>query len=590
MTPACTSTAQQPCLPDDGTVARVWNEATLDAIRRDFPAPTVHARNLFHLSAAMWDVWAAYDPEATGYFVDEDLTSRSPNQDRAVAISYAAYRVLRSRYATAAGAVDTLRELDDTMADLCLAVDDTGADGDSPAALGNRIAAAVLEHGRTDGSNELDAYVGEYVSVNPPLVVSEPGTEMTDPNRWQPLSLEEAIAQNGLPIASGVQAYVGPHWGRVTPFALDPAPDGLPIDPGAPPYLGDPASDAAFRAAVVEVIEASSRLDPAASDLIDISPGALGNNPLGTDAGSGYDANPATGAPYAPNLVPAADFGRVLAEFWADGPASETPPGHWNTIANWAGDQISDLRIGGTGEPVDRLEWDVKLYFVLNGALHDAAIAAWGAKAHYDYARPISMIRYMGGAGQSTDPQLPSYDPEGLPLVAGLVEVITEQSSAAGERHDHLADSVGDIAIRAWQGPPEDADIEVGGVGWIRAVDWLPYQQATFVTPSFPGYVSGHSTFSRAAADVLAAFTGDPFFPGGLAEWELPAGWLEFEAGPESRITLQWARYADAADQAGRSRIHGGIHVSVDDLAGRIMGAECATAAWSLAQRYFSES
>ena len=54
----------------------------------------------------------------------------------------------------------------------------------------------------------------------------------------------------------------------------------------------------------------------------------------------------------------------------------------------------------------------MKLYFALNGAVHDAAIAAWGVKGYYDSARPISMIRYMGGKGQSSDPDGPAYDPE----------------------------------------------------------------------------------------------------------------------------------------------------------------------------------
>ena len=80
-------------------------------------------------------------------------------------------------------------------------------------------------------------------------------------------------------------------------------------------------------------------------------------------------------------------------------------PGHWNTVANTVSDIMSpDLRIAGIGDPVDRLEWDVKLYLALNAANHDAAIAAWGAKGHFDYVRPISMIRYMGGLGQSSDP------------------------------------------------------------------------------------------------------------------------------------------------------------------------------------------
>ncbi len=124
-------------------------------------------------------------------------------------------------------------------------------------------------------------------------------------------------------------------------------------------------------------------------------------------------------SPYAPNQVLRGDFARVLAEFWADGPESETPPGHWNTIANDVSDTPGlELRIGGDGAEVDRLEWDVKLYFALNGAVHDAAVAAWGVKGYYDSVRPISMIRYMGGNGQSSDPAGPSYDPDGLPLVA----------------------------------------------------------------------------------------------------------------------------------------------------------------------------
>ena len=115
-----------------------------------------------------------------------------------------------------------------------------------------------------------------------------------------------------------------------------------------------------------------------------------------------------------------------MAEFWADGPSSETPPGHWNVLANSVSDALApDLRVGGTGPAVDRLEWDTKLYLALNGAVHDAAIAAWGLKGHYDSARPISLIRYMGGKGQSSDPAQPAYDPEGLPLEPGLVEVIT---------------------------------------------------------------------------------------------------------------------------------------------------------------------
>lgn len=571
------------------SVARQWNEATLNAIRRDIPAPTVHARNLFHVSAAMWDAWAAFDPSATGYFVDEFVTAGDVAAAREEAISYAAYRILEERYLDSIGAVATITEIDQLMVSLCYPIDEAGTEGNSPAALGNRIAARILEIALADGSNEADGYAApDYEPVNGPLVVAEPGTVMLDPNRWQPLQLEVMISQNGILVEDASQEFIDPHWGHVTGFALtDGGPEGLPIDPGPPPYLGDPASDQAFKDAAVEVISYSSQLDPGNDAVIDISPASLGNSPLGTNDGLGYPTNPVTGQPYRPNVVNRADFGRALAEFWADGPDSETPPGHWNTLANSLSDDLDEFLISGEVAVSDRLEWDVKLYLALNGAVHDGAIAAWGSKGYYDYVRPISMIRYMGGLGQSTDPASASYHPDGLPLVDGLVEVITDSTTAPGSRHAHLAGHEGEVAVLSWAGTPDDTEAQVGGVRWIRAVEWIPYQKPSFVTPSFAGYVSGHSTFSRAAAEVLTGFTGSPFFPNGLGEWTIPAGSLEFEAGPETDIVLQWASFADAADQAGLSRLYGGIHVRADDLAGRVMGAAVGQAAWQHVQQYY---
>jgi hypothetical protein len=584
--PACEPVASQP----GWSVARRWNEALLGAIRRALPAPTVHARNLFHTSAAMWDAWAAYDPTATGYFVTEKHTAGDVTAARNEAISYAAYRVLEHRYMNAVGGTDSVLEFDRLMEDLCYPIDARSVEGDAPAALGNRIAAALIDAGLADGSNEADGYSSDYEPVNPPLVVSKSGkVEMTDPNRWQPLQLEQMISQNGIPVEDGVQQFIGPHWGHVAGFAVtDEGGEGLPIDPGDPPYLGDPTSDQAFKDSAVEVIRLSSLLDPNGAATIDISPGTLGANPLGTNDGHGHEVDPVTGEPYEPNLVNEGDFARALTEFWADGPKSETPPGHWNVVANAVSDSPGfEFRIGGTGPRLDRLEWDVKLYFALNGAVHDAAVAAWGAKGYYDSVRPISMIRYMGGLGQSSDPDGPAYDPDGLPLVPDLIEVIGKATTAPGNRHEALGGHEGEIAVYAWAGNPDYPETQTSGAAWILATEWVPYQQPTFVTPSFAGYVSGHSTFSRAAAEVLTAITGSEFFPGGLSEWTIPAGGLEVESGPTGDVTLQWATYYDAADQAGRSRIYGGIHIAADDFAGRRMGALCGQAAWRLAQRYF---
>jgi PAP2 superfamily len=599
--PACSSSTSPPAYLVTGctradlggkSVARIWDEAMLDLTRQVIPAPTVGARNLFHTAAAMWDAWAAYDPTADGYFVTEKRTAGDPTAAREAAISYAAYRILLWRYGTVSDLAPAADQLAAVMGRLCYRTDYQSSTGGGPAALGNRIAAAVIAYGGSDGALENDRYVdNSFKPVNDPLVVDQPGTVMNDPNKWQPLQLGKQIAQNGLPIAGKVQTFIGPHWGHVTPFALPPSTQGTPIDPGPPPRLGDAATDQAFKDAAMTVLRDSAQLDPADGVTIDISPDALGNDTLGTNDGHGHPVNPATGKPYEPQVVPRADFVRALAEYWADGPHSETPPGHWNLIANAAEDSPGfERRIGGTGPVLDPLQWDVKTYFALNGALHDAAIAAWGLKGFYDSARPISMIRYMGGKGQSSDKAGTAYSPEGLPLEPGLVEVVTAESSAHGQRHESLAGHVGEIAVRTWRGFPKDPKTDTSGVGWILAVNWVPYQRATFVTPAFAAYVSGHSTFSRAGAEVLTAITGNAYFPGGLYEWKVPLGALLHEKGPTTALTLQWATYADAADLAGISRLYMGIHIPADDIQGRLIGAKVGDGAWALAQRYFDGS
>ena len=198
------------------------------------------------------------------------------------------------------------------------------------------------------------------------------------------------------------------------------------------------------------------------------------------------------------------------------------------------------------------------------------------------------MIRYMGGSDSRAIRTARRTTPRASRSSHELIEVVTAESSAPGERHEALADHVGEIAVQAWRGFPEEPETETSGVGWILAVEWVPYQRSSFVTPAFPGYVSGHSTFSRAAAVLLTAFTGDPYFPGGLTEWTVPQGELLHEEGPTVATTIQWATYADAADQAGISRLYMGIHTPEDDFQGRRIGAACGQEAWVLAEQYFA--
>jgi hypothetical protein len=180
------------------------------------------------------------------------------------------------------------------------------------------------------------------------------------------------------------------------------------------------------------------------------------------------------------------------------------------------------------------------------------------------------------------------YNKEGLPLVPGLIELIVKEQTATGGSMAALAGHEGEIAVRAWQGYPLDARTNTSPVTWILGTAWIPYQLPTFVTPSFQGYVSGHSAFSRAAAEVLTGITGSEYFPGGLSEWTVNQGSFRIEAGPTSDVVLQWATYYDAADQAGQSRLYGGIHVQADDFTGRMVGSTCGKDAWLLAQRYYA--
>ena len=606
------------------SVARRWNEVLLEAIRNDYARPTVHARNLFHFAAATYDAWTLYDTAATpwlfgkersGYFCRSDTIEPVADQNEAKekAISHAAWSLIRHRFAESPGAAQTLRDSNTLMEFLGFDVEDDELEEGSPAALGRLIGRCYIEFGFVDGSNEVEDYGNEhYAPVNQPLKPHEPGNpSITDLNRWQPLSLLEFVDQAGNP-SDSTPDFLSPEWGSVVPFALTS--DDLTIyqrdgydywvyhDPGPPPMIdGDGSANYKWSHSLVAIW--SSHLDPSDGVVWDISPASIGNideyptrfedhpnffKTEGGDGSRGYIENPVTREAYSPQLVPRGDYTRALAEFWADGPDSETPPGHWFVILNEVNDHPQLTRqFQGKGESLSLLEWDVKAYFTLGGAMHDAAITAWGIKGWYDYIRPISALRAMADRGQSSNSNLDSFHELGIPLSKGYVELITASDALAGENGEH----VGKIKLLAWRNPDsiDDPATEVAGVGWIRAENWWPYQRPTFVTPPFAGYVSGHSTYSRAAAEVLTALTGNSFFPGGMSDFQIKAHeFLVFEDGPSVDLVLQWATYQDAADQCSLSRIWGGIHPPADDLPGRQIGSEVGSDAFAAALGYFS--
>ena len=218
----------------------------------------------------------------------------------------------------------------------------------------------------------------------------------------------------------------------------------------------------------------------------------------------------------------------MIAEYWADGPHSELPPGHWNLFAQQVAHRDS------TGDTELDLDRAVKLFFALTNAVFDAGCCAWDNKRAFASVRPITAIRYLFAGRQ----------------------------------------------IRAWAGPGR-------GTQTIAGEEWFPYQPTTFPTPPFPEYSSGHSNFSAAGAEILKLFTGSNRFGGSVT---FPARSSRVEPGlvPSSDLTLTWGTFSDAAAQAGISRRYGGIHFEQGDLDARQTGKEAARRCWALAQTYFA--
>lgn len=212
---------------------------------------------------------------------------------------------------------------------------------------------------------------------------------------------------------------------------------------------------------------------------------------------------------------------KVIVEFWADYAGTDQPPGHWCRFGLYVSQRDAHT-----------LDDDIKMFFALGKSLEDAAIAAWDVKRAYDAERPITAVRYA--------------------------------------LHGQTITGFGPL------GPP-------GGMRSILADEWTPYQSPNFPTPPFPEHVSGHSSFSAAAATVLRLFTGSDAL--GASAVVEPGSMTIEPAMPTSGVRLSWATFTAAAEQAGISRIYGGIHFDNANLAGLAMGRKVGQVVFDKAQR-----
>jgi hypothetical protein len=452
------SGASTTILATDALVVQ-WNDVLLQSVRLSRLGPPMVARAIGIVHTCGFDAWAAYDDVAVGTRLGGSL--RRPAAERTPAnkekaFSYGEYRCLLDLFPNQ---TDYIRS---QMTALGYDPDDASTDATTPQGVGNAAAHAVLDFRHQDGSNQLgDLHPGAYSDYTGYQPVNDPD-HINDPNRWQPIRFSDGAGGFVTP------GYIGPHWGNVIPFALTETSHFRPGPPQLWPHGG-------YVAQAEEIIRLNAHLD---------------------------------------------DRQKMIAEYWADGPRSELPPGHWTLFAEFVSQRDHHT-----------FDQDVQLFFEVGNAVFDAGIAVWECKRFYDFARPITAIRFL----------------------------------KAGKKI---------LATVPFQGKQV-----------INGEDWLPYQPPTFITPPFPEYISGHSGFSAAAAEILKRFTGSDDLGASVT---LPAGSSRVEPGltPQTDVTLSWATFSEAADEAGISRRLGGIHLEQGDLLARMLGRQVGGAVWDKARSY----
>lgn len=497
-------------LPTD-TLALRWNQEFLVAIRVIAPPPTVSARHLAVLHTAIYNAWAAYDDKALdtqlGAALRRPASERTP-ANRARAISYAAYLAAVDQFPSQ---TDQFKRF---MVRLGYDWSQLTDDATRPEGVAMRSVQALLRYRHQDGSNQLGDLNPKGLYTDPTgfkPYMPGPDSRAVDLTRWQPL-----VTGNGLGGFNDIDAhlrriqakprqrvtvelngfnlqrYVTPHWGNVLPFGM--------------------ASVTQFNAGPPLPMTESDRTPASGEDNVDYADlDRLGDD----DLPKTFREQTRQLLRYSARLT---DREKSITEYWADGPLSESPPGHWNVLSHY----ISRLKR-------QTLDDDIKMFFVLNNALLDASIASWHSKRVFNYVRPVTVVRTL----------------------------FAEQQ------------------IKAWAGPTE-------GVKLIVGKQWWPYQEKYFVTPAFPEHVSGHSTFSFAAATALQLFRGGDEF-GAFAVVRRGSSAIAIGRSPSADVTLRWDTLSAAAREAGLSRRYGGLHFAHGDLEGRLLGAKVGQVAWRAA-------
>ena len=511
------------------SVASKWINSALEAVASEEGeslGPTGSSRAYGILGTAMYDAWSAFDPaisslEADGFLSVGTLDNLLPatQANKTEAVSYAAFNVLSDLFPTPS----SVQSFEDTLRSFGFDPNNNSSSLSTAAGIGNATSESLLAWRRQDGSNQLNDYADTtgYLPLNSAEIRSTVDT-------WLP----ENIPVDALPSDPDfreTQVPLHPHWGTVTPFALDSADEFRPVSPE--PFLLDPA--------------ASLNLTEKTITRADGTEVAISKSLIGKDINPAFIEQTEKLVEVSADLstMPEGERQKLIADFWEDPAGTPYPPGTWLRIAQKVAEK----------ENPD-LDEDVKLFFALGNAVMDAGIATWEAKYFYDYARPIRVVRDLGALG-----------------------LIGEDTDGDGVNE-----------IEAWAGP---------GLGTQRidVTEFLSYQRPNNPAPPFPEYTSGHSAFSGAAAELLALYTdSDQLILGdgsvGLSVDFLPgSSRIEPGAVPDETITLSWSTFSEASDEAGISRIYGGIHFDDGNLNGELLGRQVGEKVFARARRLFGE-
>ena len=490
--------------------------------------PTVASRAYAMVHTAMFDAWASYDPEAVRVSFDGEGDNAALEDGLEVTD---ANKTKAMSFAAAAVLRDLFADQDPLVATvmedrLGFSLDD---DGSAEAAVGLDAAQDLLALRRDDGS-QADS---DYEPVNP-----GPNT-INDIARWTP---------ENVPIdpedADPEQSFLTPQWPGVESFALPENGDGSTDLEAVRPAPPQPFFTEAFAGATVDFEAGTITLAEAATiDGVDVAAGeeiAVTSALVGPVINPEFIAQAGEIVEISANLT---DEQKIIAEFWEDGAGTAFPAGTFMSFAHFVSERDDHT-----------VDQDAQLFLAMGNAVMDAGIATWDAKVHYDYVRPVRAIRDLGELGLIGE--------------EGVDEVTGEEG--------HV--------IEAWGG----IDPETGeglGTRTILAENFDTFQRPDAEpSPPFSEYTSGHSGFSAAGAAVVELFTGSDDFGGSVT---FTPGSTQFENGvPAETVELAWATFSEAADEAGLSRLYGGIHFEEGDVRGRELGRAAGEAAFELAQSF----